>query len=87
MAGSGRGVTWQRGPLSVQEVLEGPVSFDIVTAGRAFGLSREKAYDLAAAGEFPCPVLRIGRRWIVPRAGLLKALGIEDKATGGGTAA
>ena len=64
-------------PLTVTEVLALPASTDVVTAGRAFGMSREAAYDAAAAGTFPVPVLRVGRRWVVPRAGILKALGID----------
>ena len=68
-------------PMSMAEVVALPATTDVATAGRAFGLSREHSYDLAKAGTFPCPVLRVGSRWIVPRAGLLKALGIEDPTT------
>lgn len=57
------------------------VSTDVVTAGRAFGFHRDHAYDLAKRGEFPCPVIRAGRRYVVPTAGLRRALGIEDTAT------
>ncbi len=66
-------------PLSNADVLALPVTVDVVTAGRCFGISRDHSYDLVAAGDFPCPVLRVGRRWVVPRAGLLRALGIEDE--------
>lgn len=56
------------------------VSTDITTAARAFGLHRDDAYDLAKSGRFPCPVFRAGRRWVVPTAGLRRALGIDDDA-------
>ncbi len=32
------------------------------------GVSRDLAYDLVRTGEFPVPVLRIGRRYRVPKA-------------------
>jgi hypothetical protein len=54
-----------------------PVSVDLVTAGRAFGLGRTKAFELAQAGEFPCPVLRVGKKYRVPRSGIFKALGLD----------
>ena len=38
---------------------------DIETAGRAYDIGRAKAYRLAKAGEFPVPVLIIGRRYRV----------------------
>jgi hypothetical protein len=72
--------------MSPQELLAQPVSVDLVTAGRAFGLGRSKSYELARAGEFPCKVIPIGRRadgtavkYRVPRSALLDALGIEDE--------
>ncbi len=61
-----------------------PVTVDLPTAGRAFGLSREQAYELNQAGQFPCPVLKVGQRYRVPRHAILAALGVD---TGGGEAA
>lgn len=58
------------------ELLALPVTVDLPTAGRAFGLGRTKAYEMARAGEFPCPVLPLGRRFKVTKANLLRALGI-----------
>lgn len=65
--------------MTVEELKALPVTVDLVTAGRAFGVSRTKAHQLAKSGEFPCPVLRLGNKYRVPRAGLLRALGIEDE--------
>jgi len=46
------------------------------TAAEIFGLSRSVAYEMAAAGTFPVPVHRVGRRgWRVPVAPILAAAG------------
>jgi hypothetical protein len=63
--------------MTVEELLALPVSTDIVTAGRAFNMGRTKAHELARAGEFPCPVLRVGHSYRVTRSDLLRALGID----------
>lgn len=64
--------------MTPAQVLELPVVVDVPTAGRAFGMGTTLAYELAKAGQFPCPVLRVGRLYRVPRAGLLQALGIPE---------
>lgn len=66
-----------RRSLSVAEVADLPVTVDVVTAGRCFDLGRDTSYRLARAGEFPCAVLRLGRRLVVTKAALCAALGIE----------
>lgn len=63
--------------MSVAELLALPPAVDLPTAGRAWGLGRTKAHELARADDFPCPVLRIGRTYRVTRADLLRSLGIE----------
>lgn len=73
-------------PLSVDEVLALPVVVDVPTAGRAFGLGRDLAYQLAAAGELGVPVLRLGSRLKVRRADILTALRIPDRHSGGAAA-
>ncbi|WP_329521829.1 hypothetical protein [Spirillospora sp. NBC_01491] len=52
---------------------------DVVTAGRALGVGRTKSYALARAGDFPCRVLRIGDSYLVPTAGLLALLGLDQR--------
>lgn len=64
-------------PMTTNELLSLPVSVDLVTAGRAFGLGRTKSHELARTGAFPCTVLRVGDRYRVPRSALLSALGLE----------
>ncbi|MFJ5927896.1 DNA-binding protein [Kitasatospora sp. NPDC092948] len=66
--------------LTFPEVFELPVSVDLLTAARAFDISRTLAYRLAAVDAFPCEVLRIGRFYRVPTSGLLAALGIESRS-------
>jgi hypothetical protein len=64
--------------LTVAEMRALPAAIDIETAGRAFGLGRTKSHELARAGEFPVPVLRLGRSYRVPTAKVLELLGIEQ---------
>jgi hypothetical protein len=67
--------------LTLAEIAGLPAVTDLVTAGRALGLGRTKAYELARAGQFPCPVIRAGRTWLVPVAGLLAILGLPIPGT------
>lgn len=57
----------------------------VETAGRACGVSRGAAYAAVKAGEFPAPVVRCGRRLVVPTAPLMALLGVTphvaDSAT------
>lgn len=67
--------------MSRAELLALPVSFELwPTAARAFRMGRTAAYEAARRGEFPVPVLRLGNRYRVARADLLRALG-EDPET------
>jgi hypothetical protein len=61
--------------MSEQELRSLPVSVDLETAGRAFGLGRTKAFELAKVGQFPCKVLKVGIKYRVPRRAILEALG------------
>ncbi|GAA0951547.1 hypothetical protein Vau01_035830 [Virgisporangium aurantiacum] len=69
----------RRVPTS-DEIRAWPVTVDVPTAGRAFGLGRDESYRLARAEMFPVPVLRLGRFLRVTRGALLKALEIGDEA-------
>lgn len=64
--------------MTLEELLSLPVSVDIVTAGRAFGCGRTKAYELVQRGEFPCRVLKLGLTYRVARADLFRVLGITS---------
>jgi hypothetical protein len=62
-----------------EEIRGWPVTVDVPTAGRAFGVGRGESYRMAREGRFPVPVLRIGRYLRVTRATVLAALGIIDQ--------
>ncbi|MFI9742510.1 helix-turn-helix domain-containing protein [Streptomyces sp. NPDC052494] len=66
-------------PLSFAEAFDLPLSVDVRTAARAFGVCPGTAYKLIRRGAFPCPVLRVGRRYRIPTAYLLRSLGIEER--------
>ncbi len=66
-------------PLGFAEALDLPLSVDLRTAARAFGICLATAYKLVRVGAFPCPVLRVGGRYRIPTAYLLRTLGIEER--------
>jgi hypothetical protein len=51
---------------------------NLATAAAVLGIGRSQAYRLVAAGQFPAPVIRVGTRVIVPVAGLLRLLLVDD---------
>jgi excisionase family DNA binding protein len=53
--------------------------FSVAEAGELLGLSRAFAYELVARGELP--VIRFGRRIVVPKAALLELLGAVSSST------
>jgi hypothetical protein len=63
--------------MTEDELYALPVSVDLTTAARAFGLGRTKAFELAKAGQFPCRVLRVGLKYRVPRSAIFEALGVD----------
>ncbi len=56
---------------------EAATTVSVEAAGALLGVSRTTAYRLAACGEFPVPVLRVGRQLRVPTALLADALGLR----------
>lgn len=64
--------------MNREELLALPVTVDVVAAGRALGMGRTMAYDLAKRGEFPIRLLRLGAKYRVARADLLRYLGEAD---------
>jgi hypothetical protein len=65
---------------TADEIRSWPVTVDVQTAGRAFGIGRDQAYRLARENQFPVPVLRLGRYLRVSRSAVMRALGIEEPA-------
>ena len=67
--------------LTRDELLALPPSVDLLLAARALGIGRSLAYDLAKRDEFPVRLLRLGSRYRVPTAELLRALGIDSTSS------
>jgi hypothetical protein len=72
----------QRG-MSRRDLLALPATVNIAIAARALGCGRSLAYELARQGQFPCRVLRVGNRYLVPTAELLRLLGVDPRSIGG----
>lgn len=51
------------------------------TAGDILGLSKNDTYSLNEQGRFPVPVIKVGRRYMVPTAPLLELLHIKPRKT------
>lgn len=66
--------------MSDEELLALPPNFPLAVAARAYGVGRNKASELARAGEFPCPVQLVGKRYRVNRSALYEALNFDPAA-------
>lgn len=62
---------------SVESVRELGLVTDVETAADVLGIGRTLAYDLVKTQQFPIPVVRLGRRIIVPVPELLALLGVS----------
>lgn len=71
--------TQTSGPMTRAQLLALPATVDLVTAGRAVGIGKTKAHEMARAGTFPVRVLRLGKAYRVPTAELLALLGVEPE--------
>lgn len=63
---------------SAEDVRALGVRTDVPTAASVLGIGTNAAYELARRNEFPVPVLKLGRKYVVPVAGLLTVLGITN---------
>ncbi|MET9658011.1 DNA-binding protein [Streptomyces sp. NPDC006510] len=68
-----------RTPLTFREIFDLPVSVDLRTAARAFGMCMGTAYRLIGLGTFPCETVRVGHRHRVLTVNLMQALGIDER--------
>jgi excisionase family DNA binding protein len=57
-----------------------PVTITVEQAGQILGVARGTAYEAARTGQLP--VIRLGRRLLVPRARLLELLGEPNGSNG-----
>ncbi len=64
--------------MTMEELHALPSVVNLETAGKAIGCSRAKAYDLHRAGDFPVTVRKVGRRFKVSKADILRYLGVDS---------
>ncbi|MGW0822580.1 DNA-binding protein [Streptomyces sp. NPDC002845] len=67
----------ESGAMGMEELLALPATVNVVTAGRALGISPNTAYELIRNGEFPVRTLRLGTMVKVPTALLWEVLGVK----------
>jgi excisionase family DNA binding protein len=60
-----------------------PLTISVEDAARLLGISRGLAYEAARRGDLP--VIRLGRRLLVPRARLLELVGAPSFGANGST--
>jgi len=58
------------------ELLALPPVIDVSTAADVFGLGRSAAYELVRTGQWPTPIIRLGRHIRIPTLPVLKLVGI-----------
>ena len=51
---------------------------DVAEASQELGINKLTAYDSIRRGDFPLPVIKIGRRYVIPRAALERLLAGES---------
>lgn len=76
--------TLSAGDLSAHDVLSWPPTVDLPTGGKALGISRDKAYRLARAGEFPVKLIPVGPSYRVVTADLIRILELDSLTGTGG---
>jgi hypothetical protein len=62
---------------TLAEIREWPATVSVPKAGTAWGMSRNQAYAMAKRGDFPATVYRIGSRYQVVTASIIRALSGE----------
>jgi predicted DNA-binding transcriptional regulator AlpA len=62
---------------TLDEIRNWPPTVDVPPVCEAIGISKSHGYNLAARGEFPCRVIKVGGRYKVVTASLLALLGDE----------
>ncbi|MFC4512292.1 DNA-binding protein [Streptomyces ehimensis] len=66
--------------MSWEELRELPPLVNVVTAARALGVGRDKAYRMVKDGQFPARTLSLGSVTKVSTASLWELLGVERPA-------
>ena len=60
-----------------------PLAIDLMTAAALLGIGRTVAYQLVRDGQWPTPVVRLGKAIRIPTAPLLELLGLREHVARG----
>jgi predicted DNA-binding transcriptional regulator AlpA len=63
--------------MTVEQAQKLPPVVDVPTAAAILGIGRTAAYELIRIGQWPTPILRLGRLIRVPSAHLLDLVGVS----------
>lgn len=63
--------------LTQEQIRALPPVVDVPTAAAVLGVGRTAAYELIRSGEWPTPVLRLGKLIRIPTAPLLELVGVS----------
>jgi len=66
---------FQRYPMATNERL----TIDASNAFKILGISRNTGYSLIQRGEFPLPVIKAGKRLLIPKIAVERLLGVEGE--------
>lgn len=69
----------RRHRMSREQLVALPAVVDVPTAASVLGLSRTTAYELIRVGEWPTPVLRLGKLIRLPTGPILELLGVRPE--------
>lgn len=70
--------------MTLDEVRSLPAVVDLPTAARVLGIGRSAAYGLVRSGDWPTPVIRVGKLIKVPTAPLAALLGVAPELDAAG---
>jgi len=63
--------------MTVEQARNLPPVVDVLTAAAILGIGRTAAYELIRIGQWPTPILRVGKLIRVPSAPLLELVGVS----------
>jgi predicted DNA-binding transcriptional regulator AlpA len=63
--------------MTVEQMRSLPPVVDVLTAAAVLGIGRTAAYELIRIGQWPTPILRLGKLIRVPSAPLLDLVGVS----------
>lgn len=65
-------------PMTTKEIRALPVAVPMKQIGEALGISLDLTYAAAHSGQLP--IIRVGRRMLMPKAALLEMLGMAGES-------